>query len=156
MLGIGGMATVYAATHRNQAEFAVKMLHPELCLRQQLKARFLREGYVANTVKHPGAVAVVDDDLAEDGAAFLVMELLDGVSADAFCDEGGPRLSTPAALSLADQVLDVLDAAHERRSSTATSSPRTSSSRATARSRSSTSGSPGRARGRAPRPPAAA
>ena len=27
VLGVGGMAVVYKATHRNQAEFAVKMLH---------------------------------------------------------------------------------------------------------------------------------
>lgn len=30
VIGIGGMAAVYAATHRNGKEFAVKMLHPEL------------------------------------------------------------------------------------------------------------------------------
>jgi eukaryotic-like serine/threonine-protein kinase len=29
VLGIGGMATVYAATHRNQKRVAIKMLHPE-------------------------------------------------------------------------------------------------------------------------------
>jgi serine/threonine-protein kinase len=27
ILGIGGMAVVYAVTHRNQKQFAVKMLH---------------------------------------------------------------------------------------------------------------------------------
>ena len=32
LLGVGGMAVVFKATHRNQAEFAVKMLHPELSL----------------------------------------------------------------------------------------------------------------------------
>src|SRR5208283_5329170 len=82
VLGIGGMATVYAATHRNQAELAVKLLHPELSLRDDLKKRFLREGYVGNSVKHPGAVLVVDDDIAEDGSAFLVMELLRGRSVE--------------------------------------------------------------------------
>src|SRR5271155_4626019 len=80
VLGTGGMATVYAARHRNKKRFAVKILHPELSRRSEITARFLREGYVANTVEHPGAVAVIDDDIAEDGSAFLVMELLEGAS----------------------------------------------------------------------------
>src|SRR5215475_12130544 len=78
VLGVGGMAVVYRATHRNQAEFAIKMLHPELSLSEDLRTLFLREGYAANSVKHPGVVRVVDDDVGEDGAAFLVMELLHG------------------------------------------------------------------------------
>jgi eukaryotic-like serine/threonine-protein kinase len=53
---------------------AVKLLHPELTLHEGNRDRFLREGQVANAVGHPDAVAVLDDDLAEDGAAFLVME----------------------------------------------------------------------------------
>src|SRR5580704_4840609 len=78
VLGIGGMATVYAATHRNGKEFAVKVLHADLSLRADARTRFLREGYLANRVKHPGAVAVLDDDVTEEGEAFLVMELLHG------------------------------------------------------------------------------
>ena len=35
VLGVGGMATVYAATHRNQAELAIKILHGELDARSQ-------------------------------------------------------------------------------------------------------------------------
>ena len=53
VLGLGGMAVVYAATHRNQAEFAIKVLHPELSHSTDLRQRFLREGYSANSVKHP-------------------------------------------------------------------------------------------------------
>ena len=59
LLGVGGMATVYAATHRNRKRFAIKVLHPELSLRDDLRGRFVREGYVANTVEHPGAVSVI-------------------------------------------------------------------------------------------------
>ena len=46
-------------------------------------ARFLREGYVANAVGHPAVVAVLDDGVTEDGAVFLVLELLEGESIDA-------------------------------------------------------------------------
>src|SRR5580692_4570418 len=92
LLGVGGMAVVYKATHRNQAEFAIKMLHPELSIRDDVRTRFLREGYAANSVKHPGAVVVVDDDVAEDGAAFLVMELLDGEGVEALWERANHRV----------------------------------------------------------------
>src|SRR4026208_216748 len=78
LLGVGGMASVYAATHRNKKRGAVKMLHLELGIHADARGRFLREGYVANHVDHPGAVSVLDDDVAEDGSVFLVMELLEG------------------------------------------------------------------------------
>jgi serine/threonine protein kinase len=87
VIGTGGMAVVYAATHRNRKRFAVKMLHPELSTRQEVRARFIREGYVANSVEHPGVVSVLDDDVTEDGSAFLVMELLEGATVEGF----GPR-----------------------------------------------------------------
>jgi serine/threonine protein kinase len=111
VLGVGGMAAVYKATHRNQAEFAIKMLHPELSLNEDVRTRFLREGYAANSVKHPGAVRVVDDDIAEDGAAFLVMELLDGVVCENLVPETD-RLPLDAACAIALELLEVLAAAH--------------------------------------------
>ncbi len=112
LLGIGGMAAVYRATHRNRAEFAIKMLHPELSMREGFRQRFLREGYAANSVKHPGVVAVVDDDVTEDGSAFLVMELLIGTSVHELAKAHGKRLSIPAASAVLDQLLDALAAAH--------------------------------------------
>jgi serine/threonine-protein kinase len=114
VLGIGGMATVYAATHRNQKRVAMKMLHAELSYLDDVRARFLREGYVANTVGHPGALEVLDEDVAEDGAAFLVMELLDGKPLDVLADEKANRVSVAVALAVADQLLDVLAAAHAK------------------------------------------
>lgn len=78
LLGVGGMAAVYAATHRNTSRVAVKLLHLEVSANPEIRSRFLREGYAANSVGHPGAVQVIDDDVAEDGSLFLVTELLDG------------------------------------------------------------------------------
>jgi serine/threonine protein kinase len=112
VLGVGGMATVYAAVHRNQAQFAVKVLHSELSIREDVRTRFLREGYVANSVKHPGAVYVVDDDIAEDGSAFLVMELLRGATVEDLWERSGCRFPLGAAVAVVDQLLDVLTAAH--------------------------------------------
>jgi eukaryotic-like serine/threonine-protein kinase len=114
VLGVGGMATVYAATHRNGKEFAVKVLHPELGLRKDIRSRFVREGYVANSVKHPGAVAVLDDDVEEDGTAFLVMELLHGQTVETLWQRCGDRLPLKLVTGVATQLLDVLASAHER------------------------------------------
>ena len=113
VLGVGGMASVYEAVHRNRKRFAIKMLHPEISAREGLRTRFLREGYVANSVTHGGAVAVLDDDIAEDGSAFLVMELLEGSPVDAIAAAQGGHLSLSMTLSIGDALLDVLASAHE-------------------------------------------
>lgn len=112
ILGVGGMAVVYRAEHRNRAEFAVKMLLPDLASDPEIRTRFLREGYVANSVKHPGVVSIVDDDVTEDGAAFLVMELLHGMSCDELCERRGGRVPVQIALTIGWHLLDVLAAAH--------------------------------------------
>ena len=80
VVGSGGMAVVYAVKHRNGKRFALKMLHRELSLNPFIRQRFVREGYVANRVEHESAVAVIDDDITDDGSAFLVMDLLHGVT----------------------------------------------------------------------------
>ncbi|HEX4340230.1 MAG TPA: serine/threonine-protein kinase [Polyangiaceae bacterium] len=114
LIGIGGMAAVYAATHRNSKRVAVKMLHPDVSIDANIRQRFVREGYAANRVGHPGAVDILDDDIAEDGSAFLVMELLDGENLDRRMRRKGGRLDVIEVLSVADQVLDILAAAHDR------------------------------------------
>jgi hypothetical protein len=112
VLGVGGMSVVYAATHRNKARFAVKVLHGELGLRPDVRARFLREGYAANSVVHRSIARVVDDDTTEDGSAFLVMDLLDGIGVEPLWERYERRVPLPAALAIAEQVLDGLAAAH--------------------------------------------
>src|SRR5271165_4202924 len=114
LLGVGGMAAVYAATHRNGKRVAVKMLHEEFSHDEEVRTRFLQEGYAANIIQHEGAVSVLDDDLAPDGSAFLVMELLEGETVDQRWERQGRRLPIEEALSVADQLLDVLAAAHAK------------------------------------------
>jgi eukaryotic-like serine/threonine-protein kinase len=117
LLGIGGMGAVYAARHRNGARAAVKLLHPELARNQQIRERFLREGYAANKVEHRCTVQVLDDDVIkegpDEGAAYLVMELLEGESLDER-RKREPKTTERELLEIMDAVLDVLDAAHAR------------------------------------------
>lgn len=114
VLGIGGMATVYSATHRNGKRAAVKVLHPEAALAPTVKERFLREGYLANKVDHAGAVSILDDDVDADGTVFLVMELLHGETLEHRLGRSGNRLAAPELLQIMDQVLDCLNAAHSK------------------------------------------
>lgn len=116
ILGSGGMGAVYAARHRNGARAAVKVLHPELARRADVRERFLREGYAANRVGHRGAVQVLDDDTVkegpDEGTAYLVMEILEGESLEERI-ERGPKLTELEVLAVLDDVLAVLEAAHE-------------------------------------------
>jgi len=114
LIGSGGMASVYQATHRNGHRVAIKMLHASLALDADLRARFLREGYVANKVEHAGAVRVIDDDAAEDGSVFLVVELLTGQTLEARWEAAGRRLPAREVCELSFQLLDVLAAAHAK------------------------------------------
>ena len=113
LLGVGGTAAVFAATHHNRSRVALKILHRELASIPELRARFLREAYVANSVGHDGAVQVIDDHLSEAGEPVLVMQLLEGQSLDALQTARGV-LTPPEALRIADEILDVLGAAHAR------------------------------------------
>ncbi len=115
LLGIGGMAAVYSATHRNGKRAAVKMLHPQSAADPSLRARFLREGYLANQVGHPGAVSILDDDITEEGYVYLVMELLEGDTLEDLRIENGGTLTVHDVLPIVDQTLDVLVAAHDRK-----------------------------------------
>jgi len=114
LLGVGGMAAVYGATHRNGSRVAVKILHPELSTNAEVRSRFTREGHAANAVGHDGAVKVIDDDASEDGSLYLVTELLDGETLEDGRVRRGGRLSEDEVLSIADQLLDVLTAAHAK------------------------------------------
>jgi serine/threonine-protein kinase len=115
LLGIGGMAAVYAARHRNGARAAVKVLHADLSRHREVRERFLREGYAANRVEHPSAVKVMDDDVVaggpDAGTAYLVMELLEGESLQDRL-ERGPPVGEREFLGIAETVLDVLESAH--------------------------------------------
>jgi serine/threonine protein kinase len=114
LLGVGGMATVYAATHRNGSKAALKILHTEFAREDAIKQRFLREGYVANKVDHVGRVAILDDDETEDREPFLVMELLEGETLQQLWKRHDRRVPIMDALVVAEAVLDTLIPFHEQ------------------------------------------
>jgi eukaryotic-like serine/threonine-protein kinase len=113
LIGVGGMASVYIGRHKIGRREAIKILHAEIAKSEQIRARFEQEALAVNSFRHPGVVEVRDVDVTEDGAPFLVMELLEGESlSDRVRRE--PPLTPLDVLRLAGEVLDVLAAAHER------------------------------------------
>ena len=111
----GGVATVYRATHRQGQLAAIKIMHPEYARNEEVRKRFLREGYAANKVGHRGVVRVLDDDVTSDGSAYIVMELLHrGELLEDKRTRLGGRLPVEDAVEICHQVLDVLAVAHEK------------------------------------------
>ncbi|EYF03056.1 serine/threonine-protein kinase [Chondromyces apiculatus] len=112
LLGVGGMASVYASTHRNGARVALKILHAEFARDPGIRERFLKEGYVANRIEHPGRVAILDDDVTELDEPFLVMELLEGETVQQLWKRKARKVPVGEALWIASEMLDTLQEFH--------------------------------------------
>jgi serine/threonine protein kinase len=79
-IGEGGMGVVYEATDtRLYRNVAVKVLPSELTQNPERIARFHQEAQLAATFQHPN-IATVYDVGEQDGATFIVMELVRGQS----------------------------------------------------------------------------
>jgi len=113
VLGVGGMATVYGAVHaHNQRKVAIKILHPEYQHIEDIRGRFALEARAANRVSHRGAVPVLDDGELEDGAPYLVMDRLEGHTLQRRLEKSDGRLSALEVFSIAERLLEILEAAH--------------------------------------------
>jgi serine/threonine protein kinase len=112
----GGVATVFRATNRrNGDQAAIKIMHPQYARNEDVRRRFLNEGYAANTVGHSDVVRVLDHNLTSDNTPFLVMELLEnGENLEERRERLGGRLPAHEVLRISDLVLDVLATAHEK------------------------------------------
>ena len=112
LLGVGGMASVYAATHRNGQRAALKILHADFAREKGVVERFFREAYVSNKIGHAATVKVLDDDYTEAGEPMLVMELLEGETLRDLWKRHGRRVPPVQVLEIADVICDCLAACH--------------------------------------------
>jgi serine/threonine-protein kinase len=111
-LGVGGMGTVYEAVHlRVPRRFAVKMLNPEIVGNRDVFERFRREAEIASSLGSPHIVQVFDFNHAEDGAPYMVLELLEGEDLSRRIAARG-RLPLSQTTALLDEVAQALEAAH--------------------------------------------
>lgn len=111
-LGVGGMGEVYEVEHLlTRHRRALKVLRAEYVEDATAVARLLREATVAGRVGSPRLVETFDVGRLEDGAPFVLMELLEGRTLDARLTADG-RMQTPEALRLGLEVAEGLSAAH--------------------------------------------
>ena len=96
-LGSGGMGEVWKASHRFLARpAAIKLIRPPAAgdsggaVSDQMRLRFEREAQVIAQLRSPHTVTLFDFGVAEDGAFYYAMELLDGVDADTLVKRFGP------------------------------------------------------------------
>jgi CheY-like chemotaxis protein len=114
LLGTGGMGSVYAATRDDlgRMRVAIKILHPQLAADDGLIARFRREAETVGAVNHPNIVRILDFQIDDqDEPAYLVMELLDGLSLRQELQRRG-WLSVERSVFIATQMLAALAAVH--------------------------------------------
>src|SRR5690349_5131576 len=79
-LGEGGAGIVWLAVHEVTArEVALKLLRPETSPHPRFVERFHRETRWTSRLQHPGIVQILDAG-THDGAPFVAMEYLDGVT----------------------------------------------------------------------------
>jgi serine/threonine-protein kinase len=112
VLCTGEIAALYAATRRGREPVGVNVLHAELSIHGDIRSRFVSEAYAANLIDHPGAAAIVDDGVTDDGAGFVVTDRLDGTPVETLRERYRSRLPLALALSITHGLLDVLAAAH--------------------------------------------
>jgi len=111
-LGAGGMGEVWRATDgRLQRDVALKMLPADALAQPDRVARFEREARLLAALSHP-AIATLFGVETIDGQTVLVMELAEGEDLARRLRRGPVPL--PEAVSIARQVAEALEAAHEK------------------------------------------
>ncbi|WXA80141.1 DPP IV N-terminal domain-containing protein [Pendulispora rubella] len=108
------MAAVYEATHRNGHRVAVKYLLERYVDEPSVRMLFSREAYIANEVQHQGVVPIIDDDIDEDGCAFLIMPLLEGETLRARWERMNKRLPLLEVGLFTSDLLEALACAHAK------------------------------------------
>jgi serine/threonine-protein kinase len=113
-LGRGGMGLVLRTVREGSPPpppVALKLLDVR-ARSEEARRRFDRERETMARLEHPNIARLLDGGVAESGAPYLVMELVDGRPINAFCDEN--RLDVAARIQLFLQVCAAVEYAHSR------------------------------------------
>ncbi len=113
VLGVGGMGIVYAAEQSSPIErrVAVKVIRAGHGASDVVR-RFDAERQALAVMEHPSIAHVHDAGTTDQGMPYVVMEYVDGVPLDVWCDEH--RLSTRERLRLFLPVCHAVQHAHQK------------------------------------------
>ena len=112
-IGQGGMAVVYLGERDDQnyrKRVAIKMVKPGIGTEQVLR-RFLNERQTLAALDHSNIVKLLDGGSTEDGLPYLVMEYVEGIPIDQYCDRN--QLSVDDRLRLFRDVCSAVQYAHQ-------------------------------------------
>src|SRR6185295_13117200 len=112
-IGSGGMGTVYLARREDehyQRDVAVKVLRSGLATTEAFH-RFLAERQILANLEHPNIARLYDGGSTDDGRPYLVMELVEGVPVDQYCDQH--RLTVDQRLALFQKICAAVQYAHQ-------------------------------------------
>ncbi|MGE0546130.1 MAG: serine/threonine-protein kinase [Kofleriaceae bacterium] len=119
-IGKGGMASVHraeaAARDGSRKSIALKRLLPAAAMNKDLLASFINEGRLLRYLDHPNIAATYDAGKLS-GSHYIAMEFIPGRNLKELVDQCAAtvnKLPTPMALSIAFQIADALDYAHNR------------------------------------------
>ena len=111
-IGRGGMGAVYAAVRDDgsyEAEVAIKIIRGVLAGGDVFR-RFVAERRILAGLVHPNIARLLDAGRTEDGIPYMVMELVEGVPIDEYCDRHA--LSLEERVELFEQVCSAVQLAH--------------------------------------------
>jgi tetratricopeptide (TPR) repeat protein len=93
-IGRGGMGAVYRAARDDDAyrkEVALKVVQGGFASEHH-RERLLQERQILAGLDHPGIARLLDGGTTGDGRPYFVMELVEGLPLDAYCQEHAPPL----------------------------------------------------------------
>ncbi len=108
LIGEGGMGKVYDASARDGSRVALKMVKEEFARDETFRRRFNREARIAQTVRNPHVVPVLDTG-EQDGIPYLTQQFIEGRSLDKKLRHDGP-LELPTIVGICAQVAEGLQA----------------------------------------------
>lgn len=114
LIASGGMGHVYLARRADGAfekEVAVKIIRQSVG-NEEVRRRFLTEQQALAALDHANIARLLDGGVTPEGLSYLVMEFVDGVPINAYCD--AQRLTITDRLELFRQVCDAVHYAHQR------------------------------------------
>lgn len=113
MLGSGGMGVVYLAERADKQYeqlVAIKLGRHRL-VDQSAQQRLRVERQILANLDHPNIARLIDGGTADDGTPYIVMEYIDGVRIDTYCDRN--RLTIDSRLKLFQTICSAVHYAHQ-------------------------------------------